>query len=108
MKLDRLIVAGSPISRRGFLKRSAGAVGVLAGRPALGAVLAACSQMGRQQTTGVTFQLNWIKNVEFAGQWYALDKGMYKDEGLDVTFLAGGGSVDPVAAVAAGSAMLGF
>ncbi|WP_447397182.1 ABC transporter substrate-binding protein, partial [Staphylococcus aureus] len=43
----------------------------------------------------VAVQLSWIKNIEFAGEYFALDKGYYKDAGF--------GNVDLVAGGAAGT-----
>ena len=35
----------------------------------------------------VKLQLQWVTQAQFAGYYVALDKGFYKDEGLDVTIL---------------------
>ena len=43
----------------------------------------------------VAVQLSWIKNIEFAGEYFALEKGYYKEGGF--------GSVDLVAGGAAGT-----
>jgi len=114
--------------RRSFLRFGAyGAVG-LAG----GAVLAACGSSsktasssttaaaaaGASSTTvasGVTlsnykmsFQLSWLKDVEFAGSWIADSMGYYKTNGLDVSLLAGGPNtaVEPV--INQGTALIGL
>ena len=41
----------------------------------------------------VKLQLQWVTQAQFAGYYVALDKGFYKDEGLDVTILPGGPDV---------------
>ena len=56
----------------------------------------------------VTLELDFIKNVQFAGILWALDKGYYKDEGIDLTVNAQGETTDPVALVASGAATIGM
>jgi len=109
----------SELDRRTFLRRSgAGAAGlglVLGG----GSLLAACgdddtddsssSDGGGSTSTTVTYQLSWVKNAEFAGNWIADDTGLYKAAGIDkVTFLAGGPGVQQEQVVASGKALLGI
>lgn len=50
------------------------------------------------------FQAAWINDAEFAGYFLALDKGYYKDEGLDVNYLSGGPDVIPESTLVAGRA----
>jgi len=38
-----------------------------------------------QADDDVTLQLKWVTQAQFAGYYVALDKGFYKDEGLNVT-----------------------
>ena len=41
----------------------------------------------------IALQLSWIKNIEFAGEFFATENGYYKKAGFTgVTLLAGGGS----------------
>jgi ABC-type nitrate/sulfonate/bicarbonate transport system substrate-binding protein len=105
------------IDRRGFL-RIGGAVAMTAG----GAfVLAACSTDSSASTsTGgatsaagslgtIALQLSWIKNIEFAGEYFATEKGYYKDAGFDeVTLLAGGGQTTAEEALLSGQALVGL
>jgi ABC-type nitrate/sulfonate/bicarbonate transport system substrate-binding protein len=112
------------IDRRSFLRRSAlGSMGlaVVAGG-GLSAVLAACggddSKSGSSTTTGgsgsaaknfgeLAFQLSWIKNVEFAGEYFADTKGFYKDAGFtSAKLLSGGPNVQQDAVVASGKAFV--
>lgn len=44
----------------------------------------------------VSFALQWNHQSQFAGYYVALDKGFYKDVGLDVTLVKGGSDVDPL------------
>ena len=39
--------------------------------------------------TPLTFQASWINDAEFTGYFVAIDKGFYKAEGLDLTYLLG-------------------
>jgi ABC-type nitrate/sulfonate/bicarbonate transport system substrate-binding protein len=90
------------LHRREFL-RYAALTGMAAGGAGL---LAACGGSGSSNSAGstpsdgskfgtVAVQLSWIKNIEFAGEYFALEKGYYKDAGF--------GSVDLVAGGAAGT-----
>jgi ABC-type nitrate/sulfonate/bicarbonate transport system substrate-binding protein len=54
------------------------------------------------------YQLSWIKNVEFAGEYIADDKGYYADGGFSkVNFIAGGPDVQQDSVVNAGRALVG-
>ncbi len=57
--------------------------------------------------TQVALQFCYLKNVQFAGSYFATTKGYYKDAGLDVTLLPGGPSVAPEPIVVAGKALAG-
>jgi ABC-type nitrate/sulfonate/bicarbonate transport system substrate-binding protein len=48
-------------------------------------------------------QLQWLKNVESAGQFVALKHGFFAKAGLDVSMSAGGPQIDPVALLASGA-----
>ncbi|UFS60813.1 ABC transporter substrate-binding protein [Subtercola endophyticus] len=105
-----------PFDRRQFL-RFAGIGGAAIGGAA---VLAACSTgsptsvastaaaaAGSFGTIGLA--LSWIKNVEFAGEYFATDKGYFTSAGFDeVTLLAGGGQTSPVETVVSGQALVGL
>ena len=52
----------------------------------------------------VTLQLKWVPQAQFAGYYVALDKGYYKDAGLDVTIKAGGPDIAPEQVIAGGGA----
>ncbi len=120
---DEFELRGLSLDRRTFLRRGAvGGMGVaLLGTGGMSALLAACgssskSSTGSSPTTGaggaadlgeLTFQLSWIKNVEFAGEYIADTNGYYKDGGFSkVTLLSGGPGVAQDSVVAAGKAMV--
>ena len=64
------------------------------------------SRLAMAQALPFTFQASWINDAEFAGYFTAIDKGFYKEEGLDLTYLSGGPDVIPESALIAGKADL--
>lgn len=56
----------------------------------------------------VKFALDWIPYGKHAMFYVSLDKGFWKDAGLDVTILRGYGSGDTAKRIAAGSEQFGF
>ena len=54
----------------------------------------------------LTLQLQWVTQAQFAGYYVALDKGYYKEEGLDVTIKPGGPDIAPPQVLAGGGADL--
>ena len=57
-----------------------------------------------QAAEDVTLQLKWVTQAQFAGYYVALDKGFYKEEGLDVTIKPGGPDIAPAQVIAGGGA----
>ena len=57
-----------------------------------------------QEMVKVTLQLQWFAQSQFAGYFAALDKGYYKDEGLDVTIKEGAVEIVPHHVLASGQA----
>jgi ABC-type nitrate/sulfonate/bicarbonate transport system substrate-binding protein len=105
------------IDRRSFVRR--GAV-VMGGAVAFPALLAACGKSSSSTTTSTAaggtpdygtldYQLSWIKNVEFAGEYIADTNGYYKKVGFSsVNLMAGGPTVQQDAIVASGKALVGI
>jgi NitT/TauT family transport system substrate-binding protein len=60
------------------------------------------------QAKDVTFVTDFGVNGRHAYYFVALEKGYYKDVGLDVTIVRGQGSADAIKKVAAGNAQIGF
>ena len=68
-------------------------------------VLAACPQptpAAPAEMTPIKLQLQWVTQSQFAGYYAAVDKGFYKDEGLDVTILVGAVDIVPQQVLASG------
>lgn len=54
--------------------------------------------------TPIKLQLQWVVQSQFAGYFAAVEKGFYKDEGLDVTILQGAVDIVPQQVLASGQA----
>jgi NitT/TauT family transport system substrate-binding protein len=52
----------------------------------------------------LTLQLKWVTQAQFAGYYVAKDKGLYEEEGLDVTINPGGPDIAPPQVIAGGGA----
>lgn len=70
--------------------------------------LTACNQKDESNALpaslqeSVSLQLQWVTQTQFAGYYVALDKGWYREEGLDLTIKAGGPDISPVDLVSGG------
>ena len=101
--------------RRAFLVNSVRAAAGLAVVGSASGLLAACggaapAPTGAAKDLGtLDYQLSWIKNVEFAGQYVADTKGYYTAAGFSaVNLMAGGPNVSQDSVVAAGKALVGI
>lgn len=63
---------------------------------------------GAQPLTKVTLRLPWLITTQFAGEYVALEKGYFKDEGLDVEIQPGGPDVNSITMVASGTSTFGL
>jgi ABC-type nitrate/sulfonate/bicarbonate transport system substrate-binding protein len=103
------------ISRRRFLGHGAlGAAALALGPAALGLAEAigaptatAAGLHGAASLGSMSYQLNWITNVQFAGSFIAQSKGYYTQEGVDVTLVTGGPTVTVIPVIQAGNALVG-
>ena len=105
----------SAIDRRAFLRLGGRAAAGLAVLGAGAELLAACGDSspapgGAPGNLGVlNYQLSWIKNVEFAGQYIADTKGYYTAAGFSsVNLMAGGPTVSQDTVVSGGKALVGI
>ena len=65
--------------------------------------------LSAQDATKVRVQIGWIPNVQYAGEWVALEDGLMAEQGLDVEWYPGGPNALPSPVVlAAGNADLGY
>ncbi|MBI3972217.1 MAG: ABC transporter substrate-binding protein [Chloroflexi bacterium] len=116
---SKIVLALPRMRRRPVLGVGAG----LAGAAALG--LAACGageqssapagqagQSSARDTSrpaqAASLRLSWIKNVEFAGFFVALDKGYYRDEGINLTISGSAQNLNEVQAVSTKADLIGL
>ena len=92
-------------SRRNLLK-GAGAAALGAALPPIG-ILGMGGDAWGQTLKSVNFQLSWIKSIQYGGYFAGIEKGFFKDAGIDPTFNSGGPNIDPVANVASGKSVIG-
>jgi len=59
------------------------------------------------EKTDVSVQLKWLPQAQFMGYFVALDKGYYKDVGLNVRIIPGGGDIGETTAVYTGQVDFG-
>lgn len=69
--------------------------------------LTGAATAGTPEKTAVTIQLKWLPQAQFMGYYVALDKGYYKEAGLDVTIVPGGGDISETTAVYSGQVDFG-
>ena len=116
------------LDRRGFLRLgAAGTAGLaLAGTGGLSAFLAACGSSSKSSSSATTaaggsattakanlgtldYQLSWIKNDEFSGEYLADTRRYYIQEGFsNVNLISGGPNVQQDSVVASGKAFVGI
>ena len=62
---------------------------------------------GAVEKSDLKIQLKWLPQAQFMGYYVALDKGYYKDNGLNVEIVSGGGDVSETVAVSNGTVDFG-
>jgi NitT/TauT family transport system substrate-binding protein len=65
------------------------------------------TQVAPAKTEQVSLRLGWLANSQYAGDFIALDKGYFKERGLDLRVDPGGPNIDPVSLTASGSNTFG-
>jgi ABC-type nitrate/sulfonate/bicarbonate transport system substrate-binding protein len=93
----------SRMDRRTFLKRL-GAAG--AGAALAGPALAPWSRADGGGLQRIAYQLGWIKNFQFAGDYIADFRGYYRRFGLEVDLLSGGPTVNVEPILMSGKALV--
>ena len=64
-------------------------------------------RLARAAETPLSFQLSWIKSIQYGGYFAGIETGAFTRNKLAMTFNSGGPNVDPVANVASGQSQLG-
>jgi len=103
VKRDPVTLITSRIPRRDFLGTSGALAAGLAGAGLLGLPSVAKAQV----TTGLSMQIGWLANAQMAGDFVAIDKGFFREAGVDLIIRPGGPGIDPIQPVAGGSTQLG-
>ncbi len=62
---------------------------------------------GPIEKSDISIQLKWLPQAQFMGYYVALEKGYYKDAGLNVTITPGGGDISETTAVNSGQVDFG-
>lgn len=102
--------AANPYSRRVILRAAGFGALAIAG----GSALASCGSSptapagAATGTATVGLQFVFIKNVQFAGSYFADQNGYWKDAGLTVNLMAGGPNLTVEPVVASGKALVGI
>lgn len=69
--------------------------------------MASNGKFGPLEKTSVSIQLKWLPQAQFMGYYVALKKGFYKDAGLEVKIVPGGGDIGETTAVYSGQVDFG-
>lgn len=64
-------------------------------------------KLGTPEKTDVSIQLKWLPQAQFMGYYVAKDKGYYKEAGLNVNIVSGGGDIGETTAVYSGQVDFG-
>ncbi len=106
-----LPIASTMLTRRRILAAGASGLAALAvGGRSAGARSLATARRLPMSSSPVTLDIamGWIKNVEYAGSWLAIENGFYEAEGLEANYLQGGPNAPaPPVAIAAGDGVIG-
>jgi NitT/TauT family transport system substrate-binding protein len=105
MKRDQVTLITDEVSRRQFLKY-AGAFGLAAAAGGVGH-LAAPRDASAQQLVAMSQQIGWFLNSQMAGDVIAVEKGFFREAGIDMKIQPGGPAIDPVQVVAGGGTTFG-
>lgn len=95
-------VMSNGIDRRRFLS-----TGAAAATAAGAGVMSGPRLLQAQGLKPLSFQLSWIKSIQYGGYFAGIDQGIYKKHGVEPTFNSGGPNVDPIANVASGQSGIG-
>jgi ABC-type nitrate/sulfonate/bicarbonate transport system substrate-binding protein len=104
----RLLIACGGDDDAGSATTSGGTSGATTGSMAPGVTTLGTTAGTTPATAQVSVGMGWIKNVEYAGSWIAMENGFYTDQGIEPDYQQGGPNAptSPVA-VASGDAQIG-
>jgi NitT/TauT family transport system substrate-binding protein len=68
---------------------------------------AAWAQPAAKAPEKITLALQWLTQCQFAGYYVALEKGYYREEGIDLTIQPGAADSNPIQLVTMGAAQFG-
>src|SRR5712691_6717294 len=102
-----LLRAGGALSLGVLGAGIAAACGGTATAPTASAPAAGAATATPKQPQPVGMRLGWLANSQYAGDFVALDKGYYKERGIDLRIDPGGPNIDPVSLTASGSNTVG-
>lgn len=96
------MISNFRLSRRSILRSGASAIAFAGALPlgSRGHALAATLEP-------LSFQLSWVKSMQYGGYFAGIDQGIFKKNGIEASFNSGGPNIDPVAGVASGQSMMG-
>src|SRR5205823_5644565 len=75
--------------------------------PAAAPAPTAPTQTAPAKTEEISMRLGWLANSQYAGDFSALEKGFYKERGINLRIDPGGPNIDPVSLTATGSNTIG-
>ena len=107
--LTRAVALAALGSTAGLLAACSTASSPAAQAPAAGQVPAGgtAQQAPAGKTEAASIRLGWLANAQYAGDFVALEKGYFKEQGLDVRIDPGGPNIDPISLTASGSNTFG-
>lgn len=94
------------LTRRTLL--GAGLLGVVGATALACGVRPSEESPGAQPARDVSLQLSWLHSAQFAGSYLALDRGWWREEGLNVSLLQGGPNAPVEPPVVSGTALVGI
>lgn len=95
-------------SRRAFFGKSARLAGTVAAASLIPDGLFSRATSAAAGLDKIDIQLNYIENIQFAGDMVALAEGYYAKEGFSVTLQPGGPDIAPEPVVASSKALVGI
>lgn len=94
------------MDRRGLLRLGAVGLVTLVAGPIIAACGSSSSSDSGSSSGEMAYQLSWIKNFQFAGEYIADSEKYYEEAGLKVDLLAGGPSIAVDAVAESGKALV--